>query len=182
MTKLLISLLLAVLQQSAAPTACMQPAEMTGFTGERAFTQTRKFEGIDQSMVSTGTALIEGEVIVWTVTDPISIAMTITDTSITQSIEGGPDEPVGSTASISPLLSQSGMFDLIKGDLDADSIQYDIEITDETDDGWTVALTPKSTKLAEIVSSIEISGCQALDHLTLRQASGDTVTVAFSGD
>ena len=183
MIDLAATILLTALQSATLPeTGCMSPLEITGFADEQAFVQTREFAGMDQKIVSSGSVRIEGETIVWSVFDPILIVTRISGTSITQAIEHGPEEPVGSAGPANPLLAQSGLVDLLRGDLQAASTVYDVEIPDDMLNPWTVALTPQDDDLATVIASITISGCRQVEALRVNQSNGDVIAVSFSDD
>jgi len=174
-----LGILSAFLIAAAGAGDCTPPVDLVSEPATRAFTQTRMIDGIDRPLVSSGDMALSADEIVWTVTDPIEIITRVTETEMTQAVAGGAPEPVGGAAAAGPILSDSGLIDLLKGDLSNVDARYDVAET-ESASGWTLTLAPKSAELADHILSIGVAGCEAVSLITLTQTNGDVVTVEFT--
>ncbi|ACT58987.1 outer membrane lipoprotein carrier protein LolA [Hirschia baltica] len=182
MTSLIIGfafLLAAQSEPAAADNQCLAPQSVAQEIGSRKFTQERRLEGIEQSLVSQGIVNVSADAIEWTVLDPIEITTVISPNGMTQSIEGGPAQEVGAVGASNPILSQSGLIQLLKGDLTGADANY--TVTDfEINDGWGVSLAPKAEDMAKHVTKIDVTGCMKIDSINVVQANGDQILVKFA--
>lgn len=163
----------------AAADECVAPADMAQAQGVRAFEQVRTLDGVPRPLVSSGEVDLSPEKIVWRVTSPIEIATTISAGGMTQSINGGPETPVGASGAANPLLSDSGLVDLIKGDLSRVDELYDVVET-ASEKGWSLSLTPKADDMARFVAGVDVEGCTAVTAIIVRQTNGDQISVSFT--
>lgn len=174
--------LTAILFAAAAPAGlaqtCLDPSDLAGQNGARDFTQTRELTGVPAPLRSSGHVAFSDEEIVWTVTSPLTIVTRVAPDGMTQSIEGGDPEPVGAGGADNPLLNDSGLLDLLRGDLSRLDERYDV-VREADDAGWTLKLTPKLADMAEFVSGVTIKGCMAVDAIRVDQSNGDAIAVAF---
>ena len=179
------SLLLATAMILSAPIViaqdCIDPTELAGQDGEREFTQSRHLNGVPRPLTSSGVVSFSDEEIIWSVTTPLTIVTRIAPEGMTQSIEGSNPEPIGAGGANNPLLSDSGLLDLIRGDLSQLDQRYDIVRADD-DAGWSLDLTPKQDEMGEYVDRISISGCSAVDVISVFQSNADMISVAFQKD
>lgn len=68
---------------------------------------------------------------------------------------------------------------LFNGDLDALRRRYEPEF-EASDDGWSLTLTPRASRLRDIVARVILEGRgRALARMTLLEAGGDTTTTHF---
>ncbi len=181
MFSLIASSIVFMAAQAASETidTCSEPLSVAQETSTRTFTQERSLVGIEQSLVSSGRVEVSEDVIRWIVSDPIEISTVISSGGMTQSIEGGPAQPIGAAGASNPLLSESGLIKLLKGDLTNVEASYDVnELANEG--GWGVSLVPKADEMAQHVSGIEVYGCTKIDIIKVNQSNGDTIKVSFS--
>jgi len=175
--------LLAFLPLGAfADEACHKPVEVAGFEGEQDFVQTRWFKGVSNPLISSGTITLSEDSVKWAVLEPVSIVTTVTEGGIVQSVEGGPPERVSGGQSSSPLLEQSGLFDLLKGDLSRVDQFYSVSAPEPVDNGWSISLVPSDAKMREFVDRITVKGCRRVSNIHVVQSSGDTLEIAFPVD
>lgn len=173
------SLIIAAQAAPAGEQTCLAPQKVAQELGSRHFVQERHLKGIDQALVSSGAVLVASDSIMWTVSDPIEISTVISESGMTQSIEGGPAEPVGAAGAANPMLSQSGLVNLLKGDLRGVDENYIVsEIENET--GWGLSLMPKAQDMAKHVTAINVTGCTKIDSIKVKQSNGDVIFVTFS--
>ena len=157
---------------------CVEPSDLAGQDGERNFVQTRNLAGVPAPLTSSGHVSFSDQEIVWTVTSPLTIETRIAPAGMTQSIEGGDPEPVGAGGADNPLLSDSGLLELIRGDLSRLEERYDV-VHEGPETGWSLTLTPKLAEMAQYVSGVSIKGCAAVDYIEVIQSNGDRISVAF---
>ncbi len=175
---------LAVLGLAAALSApalaeCARPEAVAAPKGEQAFTQTRILKGLKRPVVSTGVVLVQGETVLWTVKEPIEIVTRITKSGVTQSVDGGAPEPLGPEGS-DAVLVQSGLMDLLKGQLSALDTRYTVKrLARDKAEGWKLDMTPKAEQLKGWIAGLEVEGCTRIETVSIRQANGDIMNVAL---
>lgn len=146
----------------------------------QSFRQERHLKGASRPIVSSGVVSIEDGVVVWRVTTPIEIVTRIADDGVTQSIEGGPFDPVGE-ASGSGFSSRIGFAALLRADMNALKSSYTIkEAKSESEPDWAYVLSPRDPQLAEQIAAIDVEGCTTLKTVRVRQASGDMIVISLA--
>lgn len=181
MRRTLTALAIALLSAGAAAAQCPSPmTEGVKLSPDaQAFRQERHLKGASRSIVSSGVVSVEDGVVLWRVTTPIEIVTRIADDGVTQSIEGGPFEPVGETAGAG-FSSQIGFAALLQADLKALESSYVIKPAKAQAEGdWTYALTPRNEQLADQISAIDVEGCETLETVRVRQANGDVILISL---
>ena len=159
--------------------ACADPRALAQDLGERGFVQTRRLAGLDQPIVSSGRVTVREDEIVWAVLDPFEVVTRISGTGMTQAIEGGPEEPLDAGGASNVLLSESGLLDLLRGDLSRVDARYRVAEA-ATPTGWLLILEPVAEDMARHIDHIDVSGCARIGRLAVSQSNGDTITVVFT--
>ncbi len=168
----------AIVLCAPAMAECVAPEKLALVRGEHAFTQTRTLKGVKRPLVSSGTLEAKADGVVWKVTKPIEIVTRITSTGVTQSIDGGPDEPIGAAGANNPFFSETGLVDLLRGDLSKLDARYKVDrSTRARPEGWKLALAPKSASVTPYISSIAIEGCTRVESVAVSQANGDMMRI-----
>ena len=158
---------------------CADPLALPVEHGTMSFTQTRHLSGVRAPLVSRGQAVTTADRVEWNVAQPIAIRTTITASGITQSVENGPAQRIGPQGDA--FLSSAGLFNLLAGDFAALGRHYNVTPNRGGANGaWTVRLTPKSEAFAQMVSYIEVGGCERVSAVEIRQANGDRMEIALS--
>ncbi len=158
---------------------CAKPEAVAAPKGEQAFTQTRILKGLKRPIVSTGVVRVDGETVLWTVKEPIEIVTRITKAGVTQAVDGGAPEPLGPEGS-DAVLVQSGLMDLLKGQLAALDTRYSVKrVARPKGEGWKLDMTPKGDQLKGWISGLEVEGCNRIETVSIRQANGDIMNVAL---
>jgi hypothetical protein len=177
----LFAALAVIASAGAAHAECADPLRLPVEHGALSFTQTRHLSGVRAPLVARGRAVIAPNRIEWNLAEPIDVRTTITDAGITQSVEGGPPQRVGPQGDA--FLSSAGLFNLLAGDFSALGAHYNITRGDAGPGGaWTLRLTPKAEALSRFVSAIEVSGCERVRGVEVRQANGDRMEIALQFD
>jgi Outer membrane lipoprotein carrier protein LolA-like len=165
----------------AARAACADPFALDVAYGAADFTQSRHLTGVRAPLVSRGRVEVAAQSVVWRVTEPLDIRTTITPAGITQAVEGGPPQSLGPQGGGDAFLSSAGLFDLLAGNLAGLHAHYDLAREPAAASGdWRVRLTPRAASMARFVSHIAIAGCERLENVEVRQASGDWMEIALS--
>jgi hypothetical protein len=173
---LIASLMLTLATPAAAE--CAKPEELAMVRGEHAFTQTRTLKGVARPLISSGTLEAQADGVVWKVTKPIEIVTRIGPKGVTQSIDGGPEEAVGAAGANNPFFSETGLIDLLRGDLSKLDQRYQVARgTRAKPEGWKLALTPKSASVTPYISNIAIEGCTRVESVAVAQANGDMMRI-----
>jgi hypothetical protein len=112
------------------------------------------------------------------VTQPVKIVTHVAPASITQSIEDGPPTPVGPAAGNNPFITETGLIDLLKGDLSKLDARYEVKRSARAKpEGWKLQLKPKGAALAPYISGIAVEGCQRVESIAVLQANGDMIRI-----
>ncbi len=118
---------------------------------------------------------------VWRVTEPLDIRTTITPAGITQAVDGGAPQSLGPQGGGDAFLSSAGLFDLLAGNFTALRTHYEVARDAPAASGaWRLRLTPRAASMARFVSHIAIGGCERVERVEVRQASGDWMEIALS--
>lgn len=164
-----------------AQSQCVKPEALGPLATKRAFVQTRRLKDIAKPLVSRGMAEPIADGVLWRVTEPVEIVTRITPKGVFQSVEGGPEETVASAASNDPFLADTGLVQLLRGDLQQVESRYESRRSARAGKtGWRMDLTPKSEALRKFISSVTVEGCATLDHVGLTQANGDRIEIDFA--
>lgn len=165
---------------TAAPAfaECAKPEQVALIRGEHAFVQTRMLKGVKRPLAAEGVLKTEADTAVWTVKQPIEIVTRIGPEGVTQAVDGGPPEPVGPQGTGNPFFQDTGLVDLLRGDLSRVEEHYEVKRSVRTEPaGWTLALSPKSELLSKYIASVTVEGCQRVASITVVQSSGDTLRI-----
>ena len=161
-----------------ASAACAPPEQIAALIGAHDFVQTRTLKGVSRPLVSSGTLTPEADGVLWTVTQPVKIVTRVTSSGITQSIEDEPAQPLGPAGGNSPFISETGLIDLLKGDLANLATRYEVKRSLRAKpEGWRLELKPKGASLAPYVSSIGVEGCQRIETIAVLQVNGDMIRI-----
>jgi hypothetical protein len=174
--------LFAALMALAGPAhaACVDPFQIPVAYGTADFTQTRHLSGVRAPLVSRGAAAISANRVEWHVAEPMDIRTTIAPDGITQSIDNGPPQRLGPQGGGDAFLSSAGLFELLVGNFEALRAHYDVTRADSAASaGWTVRLAPRAESLSRFISAIEVSGCDRVQTVDVRQANGDWMEIAL---
>lgn len=148
--------------------------------GAMNFTQTRHLAGLRAPLISRGQATIAPGRVDWHVRTPADIRTSITSSGITQSIDNGPAQRVSAQGG-DAFFSSVGLLDLLVGDFQALNTHYAIaRAPGAAGAPWNMRLTPRAAALSRFVSYIEVSGCQSVDEVEVRQANGDWMQIALA--
>jgi hypothetical protein len=164
----------------AARASCVDPATLKAAHGAFAFRQTRYLKRMSAPLVSDGVAVLSPGRVEWRVARPVAIVTVITANRVTQSIEGGPAQPVGGSANVDPLMRSLGLLQIVSGDFASARKNYDL-VSGPRGAGpdWRMTLTPKDAQAARFLARIEITGCERPAEVDIIQANGDHTRIEW---
>lgn len=165
-------------QIGAAEARCADPFAIRPPEGAVAFTQTRHLSGARVPLVSRGEAQVAPERVEWRVTQPIEVLTVLSPGGITQSVEGAPAQAVGPEGA--GFLSSTGLAAILSGDFEGARANYDIAQSAAPNGDWILRLTPRADSMRRFISVIEVGGCDAVESVSVRQASGDRTDIEFA--
>lgn len=178
---LCLSICVGVTGAAIAQCSSPQSGALAAPDAPRAFTQERQLTGVSRPIVSQGVVTAEADGVLWRVTTPIEIVTRIANDGVTQSIEGGPFEPVAQSSG-GDLATQLGFAALLRADFDALAQSYEITApATEAGAPWAMTLLPRDPQLARQISAIKVAGCTDVERVAVEQANGDKLLVDFSG-
>jgi hypothetical protein len=165
----------------AGEQACPPPDEIHVGEFSRDFVQTRHLQGLSAPIVSTGTVSLSGDRVVWHNLSPFDIRTTIGPEGVTQSVEGGEPQAINAFGSAGPLVGGLPLTDVLRGDLGKLETFFRVTTSIDAAGGrWTGTLVPHDERLAEILGTIEVSGCTEVESITLRRPAGDYDVIRLS--
>lgn len=115
-----------------------------------------------------------GDRVDWHGQIPFDILTTIDANGITQSINGGAPSRLAVNSGGGMVSIVSALSALLRGDFQTLKQTFDISFAEPDQAGrWTVSLTPLEQRLADLVGSMTVVGCEGVERVTLRRPSGD---------
>lgn len=145
------------------------------------FTQTRTIKDLPQPLRSQGEMLIaRDQGLLWDQKAPFPMALMLDDSRMVQIINGQPPQVI--TAENNPQMFQFNhlLRALFQADRAVLEQNFRIDFNDVGAGRWTLKLTPITTPLDKIFTSIELAGQQYLDSIRLNDKQGDLTDIAFS--
>jgi hypothetical protein len=181
--RIVLPLLIALaVSAPAAMAECARPEALAHLSGKQPFVQTRTLKGMTRPLKSTGEVEATTDSMIWRVLTPMKIVTRISPAGITQSVDGGPEEKLGPAGSSNPFLTETGLLDLLKGDLSKIDTRYDVTREARAKpEGWKMSLQPKSAQLSPYVSAVRIEGCKRVEAIAVDQANGDSIRIELTG-
>lgn len=167
--------------RGAAAEPCTAPDQIRPSNLHQSFVQERRFANLPKPLVSEGTLAIEGENIVWTTTSPFKVRMTLSRKGMSQSVEGGPDEPMNMSGDVSAVVVRVTSA-LVRARWNELSSFFTVTQAALSDGSWKVTLDPKSGSFAALLGKVEVSGCQGVSHVDISRANGDHETIRFRNE
>ncbi|MEJ8323348.1 outer membrane lipoprotein carrier protein LolA [Kosakonia sacchari] len=145
------------------------------------FTQTRTIKDLPQPLRSQGEMLIAREQgLLWDQTAPFPMMLMLDDSRMVQIINGQPPQVI--TAQNNPQMFQFNhlLRALFQADRAVLEQNFRIDFNDAGKGRWTLKLTPITTPLDKIFTSIDLAGDHYLDSIRLNDKQGDLTDIAFS--
>jgi hypothetical protein len=182
MMRIFLPILVALALAAPAMAECAKPEALARFAGKQPFVQTRTLKGMSRPLKSTGEVEVTKDSAIWRVLTPMAITTRISPAGITQSVDGGPEQPMGPSAGANPFLNETGLLDLLKGDLSRMDARYEVAREARAKpEGWKLNLKPKSAQLSPYVSAVRVEGCKRVEAIAVDQANGDSIRIELTG-
>ena len=145
------------------------------------FEQTRTIKDLPQPLRSQGEMLIaRDQGLLWDQKAPFPMLLMLDDTRMVQQVNGQPAQVV--TAENNPQMFQFNH--LLRGLFQADrktlEQNFRLDFQDQGEGRWSLRLTPTTTPLDKIFTSIDLAGQAYLEVITLNDRQGDLTTIALS--
>jgi hypothetical protein len=158
---------------------CPEPQSWQRENLDAAFVRERRFAGLATPMRSSGRVQSEGDAIVWRTEAPIEMVLRIDAGGISQSVAGGPMQPLAGSAR-GNAVAASLIAPLLSGDLAGAAADFAIEQRQDPASGdWHVTFEPKAAMLARAIERIEMTGCEGVEVVVIDQPNGDQDRVVF---
>ncbi|MGS1334689.1 outer membrane lipoprotein carrier protein LolA [Serratia marcescens] len=155
------------------------------FTGQpviRAhFAQTRTIKDMPQPLRSQGEMLLaRDQGLLWDQKSPFPMLLMLNDFRMVQQVNGQPQQTV--TAENNPQMFQFNhlLRGLFQADRKALEQNFRVGFQDKGEGRWVLRLTPTTTPLDKIFSSIDLSGETYLESIQLYDKQGDRTEIIFS--
>lgn len=145
------------------------------------FEQTRTIKDLPQPLQSSGEMLIARDTgLLWDQKTPFAMQLMLDDARMVQSVNGQPPQVI--TADNNPQMFQLNhlLRALFQADRHVLEQNFRIDFQDQGDDSWTLRLTPITTPLDKIFSSIDLAGKQYLESIKLNDKQGDKTDITLS--
>ncbi len=155
------------------------------FTGQpviRAhFAQTRTIKDMPQPLRSQGEMLLaRDQGLLWDQKSPFPMLMMLNDFRMVQQVNGQPQQMI--TAENNPQMFQFNhlLRGLFQADRKALEQNFRVDFQDKGEGRWALRLTPTTTPLDKIFSSIDLSGETYLEFIQLNDKQGDRTEIILS--
>jgi outer membrane lipoprotein-sorting protein len=155
------------------------------FTGQplvRAhFDQTRTIKEMPQPLRSQGEMLIARDTgLLWDQTTPFPMQLMLNDSRMVQIVNGQPPQTL--TADNNPQMFQFNhlLRALFQADRKVLEQNFRIDFQDKGNDSWTLKLTPITTPLDKIFTSIDLAGKTYLETIQLNDKQGDRTDIKLT--
>lgn len=145
------------------------------------FEQTRTIKEMPQPLRSQGEMLIARDTgLLWDQTAPFPMRLMLDDSRMVQIINGQPPQTI--TADNNPQMFQFNhlLRALFQADRNVLEQNFRIDFQDKGNDRWTLKLTPVTTPLDKIFTSIDLGGKTYLESIRLNDKQGDRTDITLS--
>ncbi|MBB1202106.1 outer membrane lipoprotein carrier protein LolA [Enterobacteriaceae bacterium 89] len=145
------------------------------------FDQTRTIKEMPQPLRSQGEMLIARDTgLLWDQTSPFPMMLMLDDSRMVQIVNGQPPQVI--TADNNPQMFQFNhlLRALFQADRKVLEQNFRIDFKDQGNDRWTLKLTPVTTPLDKIFTSIDLGGKTYLETIQLNDKQGDRTDIILS--
>jgi hypothetical protein len=143
------------------------------------FLQERKLRVLTRSLASQGRLLfVSGQGVLWQVTAPQPAALVIKPGEVIDFTDGKARPLAIGESPVFHTLVQVFLAAL-SGDLEGLAETFELAPA-RSEQGWHLALTPKASDLAALITSIELGGNQFVEEILIAEASGDSTLIRIS--
>ena len=145
------------------------------------FDQTRTIKEMPQPLRSQGEMLIARDTgLLWDQTSPFPMQLMLNDARMVQIVNGQPPQTI--TADNNPQMFQFNhlLRALFQADRKVLEQNFRIDFQDKGNNSWTLKLTPITTPLDKIFTSIDLGGATYLNTIQLNDKQGDRTDITLT--
>lgn len=145
------------------------------------FDQTRTIKEMPQPLRSQGEMVIARDTgLLWDQTTPFPMQLMLNDSRMVQIVNGQPPQTI--TADNNPQMFQFNhlLRALFQADRSVLEQNFRIDFQDKGNDSWTLKLTPITTPLDKIFTSIDLGGKTYLETIRLNDKQGDRTDIKLT--
>lgn len=145
------------------------------------FDQTRTIKEMPQPLRSQGNMLIARDTgLLWDQTSPFPMQLMLNDSRMVQIVNGQPPQTI--TADNNPQMFQFNhlLRALFQADRKVLEQNFRIDFQDKGNNHWTLKLTPITTPLDKIFTSIDLGGAAYLNTIQLNDKQGDRTDITLT--
>lgn len=145
------------------------------------FEQTRTIKEMPQPLRSQGEMLIARDTgLLWDQTAPFPMMLMLDDSRMVQIVNGQPPQTI--TADNNPQMFQFNhlLRALFQADRKVLEQNFRIDFKDQGNNSWTLKLTPITTPLDKIFTSIDLGGQTYLNTIELNDKQGDRTDITLT--
>ncbi len=144
------------------------------------FSQLRKIAMFKQPLQSSGQFTLHQEKgLLWQQQNPFAVDLVLTENKLRQSVEGQPAQVITAEQNQMAFYFSRIFLAVFRGD----TAQLEQSFTLDLSTGqsqWHLTLTPKTAPLNQVFRTIQLSGEEEVDSLTLEELRGDITELSFS--
>jgi len=153
--------------------SCPSPDQIRVGSTDKAFTQERYLNGVDQPLKSSGRIKIDNDEIHWHMLVPFDVDTIITPSGISQSVNGAPPEPAGVSGGLGPQLAKL-FADLVQGKwAELNSTFKVTKNPTKAGSPWSVSLETIDPTLKKGINQIDVEGCTDISGIKIQHPNGD---------
>jgi len=145
------------------------------------FEQTRKIKDMPQPLRSSGEMLIaRDDGLLWDQKSPFPMLLLLDDKRMVQTINGQPPQTI--TAENNPQMFQFNhlLRALFQADRKVLEENFRIDFKDLGNGRWSLMLTPTTTPLDKVFTSLDLGGAAYMESIVLNDKQGDRTQIALS--
>jgi len=144
------------------------------------FTQKRHVEALTRPLLTEGKMVFaESQGLAWLVEAPFQTNLSLTRSHVTEWNDETARQrtPLSTRPALSALVTI--LMPILSADFEGLAENFVVKET-VSENSWEIVLTPRSTAMFNVISSIEISGDSVVRELVVREAKGDWTQLLFT--
>ena len=178
---LIIVLLVSSISHSRAMTKMEMEQQLLSIQVLRAqYQQTRHAAGLEASLESSGRLVLAREVgLAWVQTEPFSAEFVFTDEAVFETFPGKSKKVRlrSEHAEIFKIVSMITTF--LEGDTSFLEKTFTMAFTEETDNRWSLVLTPRIGRIKKLFASITLKGNMFIESMEINETGGNRSIIEF---
>jgi hypothetical protein len=178
------SFMILIGAQEMAAAECISPDNLHVDTIDKPFTQERYLTGMSAPLKSEGDLKVTKDQISWHMTKPFNVETLITPQGITQSVDGGPAQPVGPGASDLSTSIARLFANLLQGKWgELETFFHVSKGAAAPGTPWSISLKAIDPQMQKVFGTIDVEGCKDISTIRVDHENGDHEVIHFdAGD